>query len=32
MISNTYIPGKSTFMKINRIKDDKRNKSLPEET
>ena len=32
MISNTYIPGKSTFMKLNRIKDDNRNKSSPEET
>ena len=32
MISNTYIPGKSTFMKMNRIKDDNRNKSSPEET
>ena len=32
MISNTYIPGKSTFMKMNRIKDDNRNKSSPEES
>ena len=32
MISNTYIPGKSTFVKMNRIKDDNRNKSSPEET
>ena len=32
IISNAYIPGKSTFMKMNRIKDDNRNKISSEET
>ena len=32
MISSIYIPGKSTFMKMNRIKDNNRKKTSPEET